>query len=118
MCIRDRPKLLGRLDGYALRVPVKTGSLVDLTCELRTKVTAEQVNEVFVKNQSETIGVTNDPIVSSDIIGLSYGALVDLKLTKIMDVDGKQFVKIVAWYDNEMSYTNQLVRLASYMATM
>ncbi len=112
------PQLKGRLDGYALRVPVKTGSLVDLTCELQKTVTVEQVNQAFIDAQSETLGVTNDPIVSTDTIGMSFGALVDLQLTALMDVDGRQLVKVVAWYDNEMSYTYQLVRLASYIATM
>lgn len=112
------PQLKGRLDGYALRVPVKTGSLVDLTCELKKTVTVEEINRAFIDAQSETLGVTNDPIVSTDTIGMCYGALVDLQLTTLMDIDGKQLVKIVAWYDNEMSYTNQLVRLASYIAKM
>ncbi len=112
------PHLKGKLDGYALRVPVKTGSLVDLTCELEKTVTAEQVNEALKAAAGETLGVTNDPIVSSDIIGMSYGSLVDLDLTDVMDVDGKQLVKVVAWYDNEMSYTNQLIRLSTYVAKM
>jgi glyceraldehyde 3-phosphate dehydrogenase len=112
------PQLQGKLDGYALRVPVKTGSLVDLTCELKKTVTAEQVNQAFIGAQSETLGVTNDPMFSTDTIGMTYGALVDLLLTAVMDVVGKQLVKVVAWYDNEMSYTNQLVRLASYIAKM
>ncbi len=61
------------------------------------------------------MGVTEDPIVSSDIIGMSYGSLVDLKLTQVLDTDGSQLVKVVAWYDNEMSYTYQLVRLVGYI---
>lgn len=112
------PQLKGKLDGYALRVPVKTGSVVDLTVELKKSVTKEEVNAAFTAAASETLGVTNDPIVSSDIIGMSYGSLIDLSLTDTMEVDGKQLVKVVAWYDNEMSYTNQLVRLASYIAKM
>ncbi len=110
------PQLKGKMDGYALRVPVKTGSLVDLTCELKKKVTAEEINAALTAAANETLGVTNDPIVSTDIIGMSFGSLVDLKLTAVMDVDGKQLVKIVSWYDNEMSYTNQLIRLATYIA--
>lgn len=112
------PQLKGKLDGYALRVPVKTGSLVDLTCELSKTVTVEEINHALIAAANETLGVTNDPIVSSDIIGMSYGSLVDLKLTSLMDVAGQQLVKIVAWYDNEMSYTHQLVRLSSYVAKM
>ncbi len=111
------PQLKGKLDGYALRVPVKTGSLVDLTCELEKDATVEQINDAFTKAANETLGVTNDPIVSSDIIGMTYGSLADLKLTSIMEVDGKKLVKVVSWYDNEMSYTNQLVRLISYVAS-
>ena len=110
------PQLKGKMDGYALRVPVKTGSLVDLTCELKKKVTAEEINAALTAAANETLGVTNDPIVSTDIIGMSFGSLVDLKLTAVMDVDGKQLVKIVSWYDNEMSYTNQLIRLVTYIA--
>jgi len=112
------PQLKGKLDGSALRVPVKTGSLVDLTCTLSKKVTVEEVNAAFVEAKSETLGVTSDPIVSSDIIGMSYGSLVDLGLTSVMEVDGQQLVKVVAWYDNEMSYTYQLIRLADYIANM
>ncbi len=112
------PKLNGKLDGYALRVPVKTGSLVDLTCELEKTVTKEEINEALTKAANETLGVTNDEIVSSDIIGMNFASLVDLSLTTVMTVDGKQLVKIVTWYDNEMSYTSQLVRLAKHVATM
>ncbi len=111
------PQLKGKLDGYALRVPVKTGSLVDLTCQLEKDATVEQINEAFTKAANETLGVTNDPIVSSDIIGMTYGSLADLQLTSIMEVEGKKLVKVVSWYDNEMSYTNQLVRLISYVAS-
>lgn len=112
------PELKGRLDGYALRVPVKTGSLVDLTCELGKNVTKEEINAALTKAANETLGVTNDEIVSSDIIGMNFASLVDLSLTSVMEVEGKQLVKIVTWYDNEMSYTSQLVRLAEYVATM
>ena len=112
------PQLKGKLDGSALRVPVKTGSLVDLTLTLEKNVTKEEINEAFIAAKNETLGVTNDPIVSSDIIGMSYGSLVDLGLTAVMEVEGKQLVKVVAWYDNEMSYTYQLIRLADYIANM
>ncbi len=112
------PQLKGKLDGYALRVPVKTGSLVDLTCELDKTVTVEEINQVLSEAANETLGVTNDPIVSTDIIGMSYGSLVDLKLTSLMNVGDQQLVKIVAWYDNEMSYTHQLIRLSSYVVKM
>ncbi len=112
------PQLKGKLDGIALRVPVVTGSLVDLTCKLKKDVEVEQLNEAFVKAANETLGVTNEAIVSSDVIGMSFGSLVDLSLTQKIVAGNDTLYKIVAWYDNEMSYTNQLVRLAKYFGRM
>ena len=112
------PELKGKLDGMAMRVPVTTGSVIDLTLELSKKVTKEEINGLFMNNQSETIKYTTDPIVSSDIIGMECGALVDGLLTNVIDVDGKQLVKIVAWYDNEMSYSAQMVRTAKYFTEL
>ncbi len=109
------PSLKGKLDGSALRVPVATGSVVDLTLELSKNVTIEEINNAFIKNADETLRFTMDPVVSSDIIGSSCGALVDGLLTDILEVDGKQLVKIVAWYDNEMGYSHQMVRTARYL---
>ena len=109
------PNLKGKLDGGALRVPTTTGSVVDLTLELKENVTVDDINEAFKKNENETIKFTMDPIVSSDIIGSSTGALVDGLLTNVLDVDGKQLVKVVAWYDNEMGYSTQMVRTAKYL---
>lgn len=106
------PSLEGKLAGGALRVPVQDGSLVDLSLELLEKVTEEEVNSVFLNNVNDTLKATYDPIVSSDIIGNKCGSLVDLSLTKVLDVDGKQMVKVVAWYDNEMGYSMQMVRTA------
>ena len=106
------PNLKGRMDGSALRVPVSDGSVVDLTLELKKKVSEEEINKVFNDNQNETLKFTMDPVVSSDIIGSTCGALVDGLLTKILEVDGKQLVKIVAWYDNEYVYSSQMVRTA------
>ncbi len=110
------PELKGRLDGTAMRVGVTTGSVIDLTLELKKKVTKEEINYLFKSNQSETIKYTEDPIVSSDVIGIKCGSLVDGLLTNIVEVDNKQLVKIVAWYDNEMSYSSQMVRCAKYFA--
>ena len=110
------PDLKGRLDGTAMRVPVTTGSVIDLTLELKKNVTKEELNNMLKENQSETIMYTEDPIVSSDVIGMHCGALVDGLLTDIIEVDGKQLVKVVAWYDNEMSYSAQMVRTAKYFA--
>ena len=112
------PKLKGKLDGSALRVPTSTGSVIDLTLELKKNVTVEEINNVFIKNQNETLSYTNDPIVSSDIIGSHFGGLVDGLLTNVLEVDGKQLVKIVAWYDNEMGYSTQMVRVAKYLYSL
>ena len=109
------PSLNGKLDGSALRVPVTTGSIVDLTLELNTKVTKEEVNLVLKNNANETLGYTEDPIVSSDVIGETHGGVVDSLLTNVLEKDGTQLVKVVAWYDNEMSYSAQMVRTAKYL---
>ena len=109
------PELKGKMDGSAMRVPVPTGSVVDLTLELRKNVTKEEINEMFKNNQSETIMYTEDPIVSSDVIGSMYGSVVDGLSTNVLDVDGKQLVKVLAWYDNEMGYSAQMVRTAKYL---
>lgn len=106
------PDLEGKMKGNALRVPTITGSVVDLVLELKKNVTADEINKVLVANQNETIKVTEDPIVSSDVIGKHIGALVDSLLTEVLEVDGKQLVKVVAWYDNEMGYSAQMVRTA------
>jgi len=99
-----------------MRVPVTTGSVIDLTLELKKNVTVDEINKLFENNQNETIMYTTDPIVSSDAIGMRCGALVDGLLTNIIEVEGKQLVKIVAWYDNEMSYSAQMVRTAKFFA--
>lgn len=109
------PSLQGRMNGGALRVPTTTGSMIDLTLELSKNVTIQELNDTFKKNTSETLGYTEDPIVSSDIIGSRLGALVDGLLTDVLEVDGKQIIKVVAWYDNEMSYSAQMVRTALYL---
>ncbi len=108
------PNLSGKLDGIALRVPVATGSVVDLAVELKKNTTVEEINNAFKENRNETIGYTEDPIVSSDIIDLSNGSLVDGLSTQVLDVYGSQLVKVIAWYDNEMSYSYQMVRTAEY----
>lgn len=106
------PSLEGRLSGSALRVPVTTGSVIDLTLELETKVTKEEINNLFKNNTSEVLEYTIDPVVSSDIIGSRCGALVDSLLTEVLEVDNKQLIKVIAWYDNEMGYSAQMVRTA------
>lgn len=109
------PSLEGKLSGGAIRVPVSDGSLIDLSLELKEKTTEDEINSMFLNNESETIKGTFDPIVSSDIISSTYGAVVDLSLTKVLEVDGKQLVKIIAWYDNEMGYSAQMVRTAKIL---
>lgn len=109
------PNLKGKLDGAAMRVPVPTGSVVDLTLELKRNTTKEEINDALKVNTNETLKFTMDPIVSSDVIGLGYGAIVDGLSTNVLEVDGRQLVKVVAWYDNEMGYSTQMVRTAKYL---
>lgn len=110
------PGLDGKLSGSAMRVPVSDGSVIDLTLELDKKVTKEEINNVFKESINETLNYTEDPIVSSDVIGCSCGALVDGLLTNVLETDDKRLVKVVAWYDNEFGYSSQMVRLISYMS--
>ena len=112
------PSLDGKLSGMAMRVPVITGSVVDLVLKLKREVTKEEINEVLKNNQNETLGYTTDPIVSSDVIGMSYGSLVDGLLTSINKTEDGELVKIIAWYDNEMSYSYQMVRCAKYFLSL
>ena len=109
------PELKGKLDGIALGVPVSDGSLVDVTVELKKDTTIDEINAVFESNQTETIKITKDPIVSSDVVGKRIGALVDGLLTNVVEVDGKKLYKIIAWYDNEFGYTVQMLRTAKCM---
>lgn len=109
------PNLDGKLEGTAMRVPVPTGSVIDLVLELKENTTSEEINKIFKDAQNDTLQYTTDPIVSSDVIGRRCGSLVDGLSTNVLEVDGKQLVKVVAWYDNEMSYTAQMVRTAKYL---
>jgi len=109
------PNLDGKLAGTAMRVPVPTGSVVDLVLELGRNTTAEEINAVLKAHTNETLQYTDDPIVSSDVIGRRCGSLVDGLSTTVLEVEGKQLVKVVSWYDNEMSYTAQMVRTAKYL---
>ena len=110
------PSLKGKMKGIAMRVPVSTGSVVDLVLKLKKKVTIEELNKTFENNQNETIRITNDPIVSSDVIGSSYGSVVDALSTDVLETENGDLVKIIAWYDNEMGYSYQMVRTANYFA--
>ncbi|MBR2711992.1 MAG: type I glyceraldehyde-3-phosphate dehydrogenase [Bacilli bacterium] len=109
------PNLEGKMQGLAMRVPVPTGSVVDLVLELSRPTSKEEINAILKNAQNETLQFTMDPIVSSDVISRRCGSLVDGDLTDVLDVDGKQLVKVIAWYDNEMSYTAQMVRTAKYL---
>lgn len=110
------PSLKGKLDGIALRVPTVTGSCVDLVVELEKTVTVEEINAAVKAAANESLGYTEDPIVSSDTIGMTYGTLFDSAVTSVMTVDGKQLVKVLTWYDNEMSYTAQMIRTMKFLA--
>ncbi len=110
------PELKGKLDGGAQRVPVITGSVTELYSIVEKTVTAEQVNAAMKAASNESFGYTEDEIVSSDVIGITYGSLFDATQTKVQSVGDKQLVKTVSWYDNEMSYVSQLVRTVHHFA--
>ncbi|QGS52253.1 type I glyceraldehyde-3-phosphate dehydrogenase [Spiroplasma tabanidicola] len=118
------PELNGKLDGLALRVPVITGSIVDLTCELSKNASAEDINKAIQeavkadKDLGQALEYSVDPIVSGDIIGSHYGSVFDSTLTRVMEVEGKQLVKVFSWYDNENSFTSQFVRTIKYMLSL
>lgn len=110
------PSLKGKLDGSAQRVPTLTGSLTELTAVLGRETTVEEVNAAMKAAANESFGYTEDEIVSSDIIGISYGSLFDATQTRVQKVGDTQLVRTVSWYDNEMSYVSQLVRTVYYFA--
>lgn len=112
------PELDGKLDGISQRVPVKAGSLTELYTVLEKNTSVAEINQAMQAAANDSFGYNTEPIVSSDIIGMNYGSLFDATQTKIMDVNGQQLVKTVAWYDNEMSYTSQLVRTLKYVASL
>ncbi len=106
------PSLDGLLDGCAYRVPVSDGSMIDLVVSFTSNPTVDEVNLCLQKSESSVLKTTFDPIVSSDVIGMRVGALVDLSLTsKVESVTGSLY-KVVAWYDNELGYTAQMMRTA------
>lgn len=105
------PSLSGKLDGGAYRVPVLDGSLVEFTFVPKRPTSIDEINKIFEVNQNETIKITYDPIVSSDIVGKKLGSLVDGLLTSL----NNNQIKVVAWYDNEYGYTAQMLRTAKAM---
>lgn len=110
------PALKGKLDGSAQRVPTITGSLTELTVVLGKKTTVAEVNAAMKAASNESYGYTEDEIVSTDIIGTTYGSLFDATQTRVQTVGDVQLVRTVSWYDNEMSYVSQLVRTVNYFA--
>ncbi len=110
------PSLVGKLDGGAQRVPTITGSLTELFTILEKKVTVDEVNAAMKAAANESFGYNVDEIVSSDIIGTTYGSLFDATQTKVIGTGDGQLVKTVSWYDNEMSYVSQLVRTLNHFA--
>ena len=112
------PELAGTLDGAAQRVPVPTGSLTELISVLSKKVTKDEVNAAMKAAANESFGYTEEPLVSSDIVGIHFGSLFDATQTKVIESGDKQLVKTVSWYDNEMSYTAQLVRTLKYFVEL
>ena len=106
------PDLKGKFDGISLRVPVIAGSIADVTFIAKRNTSVEEVNKILSDAAKDPrwegiYTVTNEPVVSSDIVGQLYGAIVDLEMTRV--VDGN-LVKVLSWYDNEMGYTNTLVK--------
>jgi glyceraldehyde 3-phosphate dehydrogenase len=112
------PELNGKLDGSSQRVPVHSGSVVELFTILKKKVSAEEINKTMKTAANESYGYTEDPIVSSDVIGISFGALFDATQTKVITADEKQLIKTVAWYDNEMSFVSQMIRAAEHFVAL
>jgi glyceraldehyde 3-phosphate dehydrogenase len=110
------PELKGKLDGGAQRVPTITGSLTELVCILNKKTTLEEVNATMKAASNESFGYNEDEIVSTDIIGTTYGSLFDATQTKVITMGDHQLVKTVSWYDNENSYVSQLVRTVKHFA--
>ena len=112
------PELKGKMDGLAMRVPVPDGSVTDLVCVLKRDVTVEQVNEAFRKASETTplagiLGYTEDPIVSSDVVGSEFSCVFDSLSTMTIG----SLVKVIGWYDNEWGYSNRLVDLVGLVAS-
>ena len=112
------PNLNGKMNGHAQRVPVKDGSETELVSILKKKVTADEINELMKKNQSPSFGYNDDHIVSSDVINMTEGAIFDPTQTMVTTSGDKQIVKTVSWYDNEYSFTCQMIRTLLHFATL
>ena len=106
------PQYVGKFDGVAIRTPVPIGSMSDITFIAERPTSPEEINEILKQEAAseryrKVVSVTDEPLVSSDIIKSSYAAIVDLELTRVVDGD---LVKIMAWYDNEWGFSNQMIR--------
>ena len=112
------PALAGKLDGTSQRVPVMTGSLVELTAVVEGKIDSEKINAAMKNAASDSLGYTEDEIVSSDIIGILYGSLFDATQTKTSEMGDCTLVKVAAWYDNEASHTAQMLRITKFFASI
>ena len=113
------PELNGKLIGSAQRVPTPTGSTTILTAVVEGNVTVEKINEAMKAASNESFGYNTDEIVSSDIVGMRYGSLFDATQTMVMPLDnGTTQVQVVSWYDNENSYTSQMVRTIKYFSEL
>ena len=112
------PELAGKLDGAAQRVPVPTGSLTELVAVVSGKVSKADINAAMKAASSASFGYTEEELVSSDIVGITEGSLFDATQTKVTDLGDKTLVKVVSWYDNENSYTSQMVRTIKYFAEL
>lgn len=111
------PELNGKIDGTAVRVPTITGSMVELYSVLEKEVTVEEVNAAMKAASSDAFIYETDEIVSSDVIGVPAGSIFDATQTKIMEANGGQLVKTVAWYDNEYGFVGNMVSTLAYMAS-
>jgi glyceraldehyde 3-phosphate dehydrogenase len=116
---RALPEYAGRFDGIAIRAPIPVGSIADITFVTSRRTTVDEVNQVLTEEANTeryagVLGVSHNPLVSSDIIGDPRASIVDLELTKVIDGD---LVKVMSWYDNEWGYANQMVREAQSLAS-
>ena len=109
------PSLDGKLIGSAFRVPTISGSIAEIICKLEGNPSKENINNLFKNNANESMGYINEEIVSTDIISSEAGSIFDATLTEIIEKDNERLVKVCAWYDNEMGYTSQMIRVLKYM---
>lgn len=112
------PELSGKMDGTSLRVPTVAGSITELVAVVSGSVTKEQINVAMRNAVSDSYGYTEDEIVSSDVIGMTYGSLFDATQTKVTPLGESTLVKVCAWYDNENSYTSQMVRTIKFLSDL